>query len=349
MKYMRSIGHEVTVVTTTSPHRIYDSTILGGVQVDRRPVLARIRGPRVTVPVYTPGAPILREIIRAKFDLIHSFTFLTYSSILGAFGIRARKILRTEVGPPVSLVNGYPTIFGRIRSSGALVPLVRVYSKVFDKLTVYTPTEARSLRILGVPEKKISLLPPMVDYESYNQIESVEHGIPTFGCLARIHHIKGIDRIIAPIRSLLEQNLEFRFVLGGRIEQDGYGHQILNALKEVLGHRLILMGELQSPLAFYKEVDAAIVPSRYETGAISVLESLASGRTTIASDIHPINEYIANGVNGFLFSNELQLYDIMKEFILRGSPRGMVESARQTAKNFDYKHVLAEQYLEMLA
>lgn len=203
--------------------------------------------------------------------------------------------------------------------------------------------------MLGVPQTKISLLPPMVDYEYYSHIEPVEHDIPTFGCLARIHYVKGIDRIITPIRGLLEQNLEFRFILGGRIEQNAYGHQILRALTEVLGNRLVLMGELQSPRVFYKEVDAVIVPSRYETGAISVLESLASGRTTIASDIHPINEYVASGVNGFLFSSESQLFNIMKEFILRGSPKGMVESARRTGRTFDYKHVLAEQYMEMLA
>lgn len=55
-------------------------------------------------------------------------------------------------------------------------------------------------------------------------------------------------------------------------------------------------------LALLDEVDFFVAPRKYEGIGMTFLEALARGKTVIAADRPTMNEYIAHGCNGFLFS-----------------------------------------------
>jgi len=50
---------------------------------------------------------------------------------------------------------------------------------------------------------------------------------------------------------------------------------------------------------FYKS-DATVLPSKWETIGIPILESLASGTPVITTNVPPMNEFIRTGLNGYL-------------------------------------------------
>jgi glycosyltransferase involved in cell wall biosynthesis len=100
-------------------------------------------------------------------------------------------------------------------------------------------------------------------------------------------------------------------------------------------------------------VDIVIVPSLTETGAIAVLEAMATGKCVIASNIYPINLYISHGINGFLFNNFHEATEILRG-ILEGSVNTELVSAKaqEYAKNHDYRvicKVLEQVYRQGLA
>lgn len=50
----------------------------------------------------------------------------------------------------------------------------------------------------------------------------------------------------------------------------------------------------------YGRADAVILPSRWETLGLPVLEAMAGGAPVVATDMPPLNEHITDGVNGLL-------------------------------------------------
>jgi glycosyltransferase involved in cell wall biosynthesis len=61
-------------------------------------------------------------------------------------------------------------------------------------------------------------------------------------------------------------------------------------------------------LELYRKADVTVLPSKWETVGIPILESLASGTPVITSNIPPMNEFIRIGLNGYLCSFTLNQY-----------------------------------------
>jgi len=58
-------------------------------------------------------------------------------------------------------------------------------------------------------------------------------------------------------------------------------------------------------LKYYYLADAVVLPSKWETIGIPILESLGSGTPVITSDISPMNEFILPGLNGYVTTGTL--------------------------------------------
>lgn len=60
---------------------------------------------------------------------------------------------------------------------------------------------------------------------------------------------------------------------------------------------------------YYYKSDAVVLPSKWETIGIPILESLASGTPVITSNMPPMNEFIRPGLNGYVCSGENAKYE----------------------------------------
>lgn len=67
-----------------------------------------------------------------------------------------------------------------------------------------------------------------------------------------------------------------------------------------LQDRVILIGWTSDAVSYYKMADAMLLTSNYEGGARAPSEAAAVGLPVIMTDVAPANEYIKNGVNGFV-------------------------------------------------
>jgi glycosyltransferase involved in cell wall biosynthesis len=258
--------------------------------------------------------PVILQIKKAKvyfrpdvvkkffqnYDVVHSFTFFTFSSVLATIIKSKVKLIRSEVGAPGGL--------NFIKSKhGIYSVLVNAYKDNYDYVTAYNHLEAESLELLGFPKEGITILPPMIDFKVFSSLRSI-HEDPSLniGIIGRISPKKGIHRALTIVKELLRglqgRGHEFKLFLAGRADDEGYAKKVLTGLRDLLGSRFIYLGEVTPPYGFYRCVDVVIVPSLIETGAIVVLEAMTAGKCVVASDIYPINLYISHGLNGFLFN-----------------------------------------------
>jgi len=114
------------------------------------------------------------------------------------------------------------------------------------------------------------------------------------GILARWHVAKGWSTMVASMASVLEQNAQTHFVLGGAgITQDNDELMSLLRLHGVDLQRVQLLGQLVDTTDFYRQIDILMLGSRTEAGPIVLIEAMANGVATVTTDVGDAR-YIVN-------------------------------------------------------
>ncbi len=146
-----------------------------------------------------------------------------------------------------------------------------------------------------------------VDMANFSHLElctvkTAPHQPPVIGALGRLHEIKGFDVLLRAAAKLRDRGVDFRLKLAG----DGPELGALVQLSEQLGlqDRVEFTGWIANPVDFLKTVDLFVMPSRYESFGLVVIEAMAAGVPVITSDIEGPCEILKGGALGTLFRNE---------------------------------------------
>jgi len=95
IRFMMERGHDVEVVTTKNPKfEQYDASFFPRVKILRCPVVLRVNRTKIYID------PILLKKFYQTYDVVHSFTFFTFSSIRAILAKSNIKVIRTEIGAP---------------------------------------------------------------------------------------------------------------------------------------------------------------------------------------------------------------------------------------------------------
>lgn len=138
----------------------------------------------------------------------------------------------------------------------------------------------------GVNLKKFQLLP-----------YPLEDSTPTFSVIGRIMQAKGTDELIEAAREVRKHCPGVCFRVIGAFD-DNYQELIVRAEREGL---IEYLPQQKNIRPFIAESWAVIQPSHHEGMSNVLLESAASGRPVIASDIPGCRETFDDGVSGFGF------------------------------------------------
>lgn len=336
IRYFMERGHDVTVVTSKNPYfEKYDRLMFSNAKFLRGRVLGQIRS--TTIYLH----PNMFRYFFEEYDVIHSFTFFTFSSLFGAILKSDVKIIRSEIGS----LQG--ETFWKSINYSAYRTFVDIYKKFYDYITVYNSIEAEALVTLGFEKNKILEVKPMIDFDTFSALRrepvSIDDGSEVIvGTIARISKEKGIHRLVKIFEKMndsLSRN-KIKFLLAGRIEDACYFAEVYSRLKELLGEKFEYLGEIAPPYNFYKTVDVVVVPSLTETGAIVVLEAMAAGKVVLASNIYPINLYIDHGYNGFLFKNSQEAAKVLEAVVENYAEIKKISlNAQKVARQYDYRIV----------
>jgi glycosyltransferase involved in cell wall biosynthesis len=256
---------------------------------------------------YTPS---LRSELESsnKLDILHLHNFRTYQNYV-AYSYAKRTntpyILQAHGSIPrigkKELKWLYDVFFG--------YQLLRDASKVI----ALTQVETDQYRHMGISEEKIAIVPNGIDLSEYAELPpkgsfKKKFGIPEnmkiIFYLGRIHKIKGIDLLIrayAHLKNVMKYRGAILVIAG---PDDGYLSDA-KALAYTLGvpDSVVFVGPLYSvdKLAAYVDSDLCVLPSRYETFPIALLEVYACSKPIVASNLQGLKELIVDGETGLLF------------------------------------------------
>jgi len=286
----------------------------------------------------------IRDDIK-KFDVIH---------------IHDARCLQCAIAAYHAGLFDIPIVFqphGSFKSplpSGKLRKLSRIFidklyaEKVFkkvSKIVALSHMEAEQYEAMGVPEEKIAIIPNGIDLSEYANLPpegifkkkfNMDENEKIVLYLGRIHRIKGIDVLVKAFADVIEKLGDVRLVVVG--PDDGYLGE-LKALTKALRieDKVLITGPLYGEDKLEAYVDAAIyvLPSRYETFPMGLLEAYACGKPVIASNVESISDVIIHGKTGLLFGagNVQELAEMIVYMLVHPEEaRNMGHRARKLVK-----------------
>jgi glycosyltransferase involved in cell wall biosynthesis len=217
----------------------------------------------------------------------------------------------------------------------------RVLDKA-SKVIALNKVEAEQYRSMGVPKEKIVIIPNGIDLSEYAELPPKGSFKKKFGIpedrkiilyLGRIHKIKGIDFLIKAYAYLINEMKCRDAILVIAGPDDGYLSEIKSLVQALdISNSILFVGPLygEDKLAAYIDSEIYVLPSRYETFPMTLLEAYACGKPVVASKVGGLRDLVSNGETGLLFEpgnvkqlarnifNLLNGNDVAKEMGLKG-------------------------------
>jgi glycosyltransferase involved in cell wall biosynthesis len=243
-----------------------------------------------------------------EFNVIHIHDFRTFQGIVihyYAWKYRIPYVLQAHGSIPrigkKELKWIYDTFFGYrlLRDASKVIALNRV--------------EVDQYRRMGVPEKKIIIIPNGIDLSKYANLPSKGFFKKKFGIpeekkiilyLGRIHKIKGIDFLVRAYAYLINE-MKFKdtvLVIAG--PDDAYLGEVKSLVHDLgVSNSVVFTGPLygKDKLAAYIDSEVYVLPSRYETFPMTILEAYACEKPVVASKVGGLKVLVKDGETGLLF------------------------------------------------
>jgi glycosyltransferase involved in cell wall biosynthesis len=317
-KRLSEMGNKVTVCTSdmlnkTTRIRRNSQSVFDGFEIVRVRNISRY--------LYNASGllitPDLRKFLSERiqdYDVIHIHEYTTYQNIV------VHKYAEKCGVPYILQVHGsMPRIGKKFRKWLYYVTFGYTILQDASKEIALTRTEAQQYRDAGVPEEKIAIIPNGIDLSGYADLPPKGSFKKKFGLekndkivlyLGRIHEIKGIDILVKAFANILHKLGDVRLVIVG--PDVGYLGEIVALTKALqIEDKVLVLGPLYgvAKLEAYVDADVYVLPSRYETFPMTVLEAYACGKPVIASKVGGLKDLVVNGETGLLFDlgNTVQL------------------------------------------
>jgi glycosyltransferase involved in cell wall biosynthesis len=294
----------------------------------------------------TSGLSAQMEKELKTFDIIHSHEYTTFQNI-----ILHRKALKFNVPYIIQTHGSLPKIHRQLRKAIFDVFFGSALLKDASKVIALNRMEVDQCLNAKVPIKKIEIIPnginiseipPTKDYLTKKLGLTEREKIVLY--LGRLNVIKGVDILIKAFAKVCVRTDTARLVLVG--PDDGYLETLRKLTKELkIEDKVFFPGPLygNDKLLAYASSTIYVLPSRYETFPISVLEAYMFGLPVIASDIAGLNELVQNNLTGILVAPEdteslsHSIYDLLQN---PDKASRIGKNGRQSLDNFRLEKIV---------
>ncbi len=223
-----------------------------------------------------------------------------------------------------------------------------------DRIIAATDRERRELiqHYDALPEK-ISVVPCGVNRELFRPVGRPiarrrlgfdnDHKLVLY--VGRFSPLKGIDRLLAAMKHLPEDEKYRLIIIGG----DGQNTPELNTLQNLtrelgIGAMVSFAGKIEQEdlPCYYSAADVLAIPSYHESFGLVALESLSCGTPVVATQVGAMQNIIQGGETGIMVRNNAPhlLADAIKT-LLSGphGKAGSVDSIRASIFEFGWPHI----------
>lgn len=245
------------------------------------------------------AAQLARLLEREKFEIVHSHMF--QSSLCAS---------------PVAWACGVPAIVETLHGSEAWrsgwkanLWVDRAISRVVSKYVAVSASDARFLATRKhVPVEKIAIINNGVDLHRFYPLRDArkkmrdalglaEHDVAVI-MVARFHKGKGHPVLLEAMRDLLDRGTTLKLICLGEGEEEADVRRLCNQLG--LAQHVRIEGYQEHVALWLQTADINVLPTYYEGLPLTVLEAMASGLPTVASNVGGIPEMVEDGISGCL-------------------------------------------------
>lgn len=280
-----------------------------------------------------------RELLKNEKPAL-VITYTIKPNVYGGFACRLAKI------PYAVNITGLGTAF---ENGGLLKKIVTVMNKAACKKAKVVFFENEGDRQIFIREKIVKeeqthrLNGAGVNIEKYQVVDYPQGNKFKFLFMGRVMAEKGIDELFEAMRKIISDGISCELdVLGGY--EENYKDKIEKYESEGWLH---YHGYQKDVRPFIEACHCFVLPSWHEGMANTNLESAATGRPIITSNIHGCKEAVVDGKTGFLANRKdaEDLYKVMKKMTqLSYEERQVMGLAgrEHMEKVFDKKKVVGE-------
>jgi len=267
--------------------------------------------------------------------------------------IFASIVLRVLSIPTISNITGLGTFMERSLTRIVVFTLLKLSIKN-NYCTFFQNTLDKDLflRRKIINKSKSELIPGSgIDLNSFKYVEKSCSLKTNFLFISRISKNKGIEHVINAAKYFYDKNKDINFYICGHIEEKKYSVKMFNDLSKKFN--IYYLGFKEDVREEYVKCDCVIFPSEYFEGTPKALiETGATGRLAIASDLRGCNEIIRHKINGFLFNPSIQesFFDSINAFmsLTREDRLKMELDARKIVEKKYDERIIFKKYLSKI-
>ena len=151
------------------------------------------------------------------------------------------------------------------------------------------------------------------------------------GYLGRLSPEKNVINMIKAVKALNDDTISLKIAGAG---------PLYSKVKRLENDRVRVLGYVKDAPAFYRSVDAFLLPSKLEAQPIALLEAMASGLPVIATDVGD-NKYFVRG-NGLLCGTTVpEIGAAIKEMLRRDREKMGAESRKMVERDYTWDKIAA--------
>lgn len=168
--------------------------------------------------------------------------------------------------------------------------LLRTSYSIFDSVICVSEAQANWMRSRNlVARHALETCNSIVDLAPFSTVPPAGSRPKRLGLIGRLDRQKGFDVAIKAFRKLKDPDLELRIFGSGPEEQ-----HLLDLAKG--DSRIEFSGFSATPSEIYAQVDAVLMPSRWEAFGLVATEAVAAGRPVLAANVDALKEPDRQGI-----------------------------------------------------
>lgn len=256
------------------------------------------------------GKHRMHRVTRGRFmsvpewaDIIVSHTTISWRSLPALIALRASH----PKTPLIHVEHSYTAAFvsHNVSRKGRFSSLLKAAFSLFDRIVAVSNAQAKWMTSRNlVSAQRLTTIQSCVDLTPFQSIRPITTPVKTFGAIGRLDPQKGFDMLINAFRTLPDPSLRLKVFGTGPEEQ---------ALRELAAgdDRIEFMGFCADPTEPFANVDAVVMPSRWEAFGLVAIEASAAGRRLLCAQVDGLRDHSHLGAEYFDNYTESHLANAM--------------------------------------
>lgn len=210
-----------------------------------------------------------------------------------------------------------------------------------------------------VPQDKIAVAPAGVDLTLFRPLPRMSSrqrlGLDSEAVVlfvGRVEFLKGLDVLLEAVGLMGKRDHIRLVIVGGEPGDDEEMERLYNMAKDYRIQSLVTFSgavEQKELPIYYSAADVCVLPSRYETFGLVILESLACGTPVITTKVGCAWEVIRHGINGWLLDplTPQRLRELLRMALSTPDKEKFRTAAQSSVSEFTWRATalkLAQQY-----